>query len=113
MRNLGGGFGIAVCTTLLARSSQIHQSAMVRHLTPFDPAFRQHLSTLSGALTDRMGSVAAHQGALAMIYNELVLQANLWSYVSVFRLLGILCLLCIPAAFLFKRVTGKAAVGGH
>ncbi len=113
MRNLGGGFGIAVCTTLLARSSQIHQAAMARHLTPFDPAFREHLHALSGALSGQMGSVAAHQGALAMIYNELVLQANLWSYVSVFRLLGILCLLCIPAAFLFQRVTGKAAAGAH
>lgn len=113
MRNLGGGFGIAICTTLLARSAQSHQALMAAHMTPYNPAFGQHLHAISGALSNQLGSVAAHQGALSLLYSELILQANLWSYVSVFRLLGILCLICIPAAFLFTQVKGKAAAGAH
>ena len=49
MRNLGGSFGIAGVTTMLARGSQVHQAAMVSHLTPYDPAFQQHLRDLACA----------------------------------------------------------------
>src|SRR5207253_1398253 len=39
MRNTGGSIGIAAVTTMLARGGQIHQAAMVSHLTPYDPMF--------------------------------------------------------------------------
>src|SRR6266404_5649108 len=46
MRNIGGSFGIATVTTMLARGAQLHQAAMVSHLTPYDAAFQQRLHEL-------------------------------------------------------------------
>ena len=34
MRNLGGSFGIAIATTILARRQQLHQNVLVGHVTP-------------------------------------------------------------------------------
>jgi len=42
MRNLGGSFGIAAVTTIIARRAQVHQALMVGHMTPYDPAYTQH-----------------------------------------------------------------------
>ena len=100
MRNVGGGFGIAAVTTMLARGAQTHQAMMVSHLTPYDPWFQQRVAELMGAI----GSTSAQ--AYGAIYQTLVRQASLLAYIDNFRLLAFMCLLCTPAALLFKRVRG-------
>jgi DHA2 family multidrug resistance protein len=107
MRNTGGSVGIAIVTTFLARGAQIHQAALVSHLTPYDPAFQQRMKQLAGGFAMRGGSVVAEQQANASVYGILVRQATVLSYIDVFRLLAFLCLLCIPAVFLFERVKKK------
>jgi len=99
MRNTGGSLGIATVTTLLARGAQVHQAAMVSHLTPYDPAFQQRLK--------QMGSVMTQPQAYAGLYGTLVRQATVLSYIDVFRLLAFLCLICVPATLLFERVKAK------
>jgi DHA2 family multidrug resistance protein len=113
MRNTGGSVGIAAVTTLLARGAQIHQAALVSHLTPYDPAFQERLRLLAGAVAARGGSAIASPQAYAGIYGTLVRQATVLSYIDVFRVLSFLCLLCIPATVLFERVkkrTGAVAM---
>lgn len=100
MRNVGGSFGIAAVTTMLARGTQVHQAMMVSHLTPYDPIFQQRLSEL---MTTLGGSIPAY-GA---IYQTLLRQASLLAYIDNFRLLAFMCLLCTPAALLFKRVRAR------
>ncbi len=107
MRNTGGSVGIAIVTTFLARGAQIHQAALVSHLTPYDPAFQERLKQIAGGVVARGGSVVAEQQANAGIYGILVRQATVLSYIDVFRLLSFLCLLCIPAVFLFEHVKKK------
>src|ERR1051326_8219846 len=109
MRNTGGSVGIATVTTLLARGAQVHQAAMVSHLTPYDPAFQERMRQLgSGAFT--LGA----QRAFAGIYGTLVRQATVLSYIDIFRLLAFLCVLGIPATLLFERVKKKpGAVAMH
>lgn len=97
MRNVGGSFGIAAVTTMLARGSQEHQAAMVSHLTPYDPVFQQRLS----ALVSMLGTP---QQAYSALYQTLIRQASLLAYIDNFRLLAFMCLLCTPAALLFKKV---------
>jgi len=114
MRNTGGSIGIALMTTFLARGAQTHQAAMVSHLTPYDPAFQQRLHQITATLTARGDPATAAQQAYGAIYGVLVRQAMLLSYIDNFRLLAWLCLICIPAALLFKRVrAGKAPVAAH
>ncbi|MCM3900863.1 MAG: DHA2 family efflux MFS transporter permease subunit [Pyrinomonadaceae bacterium] len=104
MRNLGGSIGIAGVTTMLARGSQVHQAAMVSHLTPYDPAFQQRLGELAAAFAARGDPMTASQQAYGAIYQTLVGQATMLAYIDNFRLLAFLCLLCVPAVLLFRRV---------
>lgn len=115
MRNIGGSFGIAMVTTLLARRAQVHQAMMVAHLTPYDPAYNHYLAVAQQALTPASGSYAAHQQALGLVYNSMLQQASVWAFVENFRLFGILCLACLPLILLFKRVRrgGPGAAAGH
>jgi DHA2 family multidrug resistance protein len=99
MRNTGGSLGIATVTTLLARGTQVHQAAMVSHLTPYDPAFQQRFKQMSSVMTQPQ--------AYAGLYGILVRQATVLSYIDVFRLLAFLCFICVPATLLFERVKAK------
>ena len=111
MRNTGGSVGIALVTTLLARGAQTHQAALVANLTPYDPALQQRLHELIATLGN---SATAMQQAYRTIYGTLVRQAMLLSYTDNFRLLAALCVVCIPAALLFKRVrAGKGQASAH
>jgi len=103
MRNIGGSFGIAAVTTMLARGAQVHQAAMVSHLTPYDPVFQQRLREMAAALA-RGSPITASQQAYGAIYETLVQQATLLAFLDNFRLLAFLCLLCVPAALLFRKV---------
>jgi MFS transporter, DHA2 family, multidrug resistance protein len=100
MRNVGGSFGIAAVTTLLARGAQSHQAAMVSHLTPYDPVFQQRIGEMLTRMTEPQ--------AYSAIYQVLVRQATLLAYIDNFRLLAFMCLLCTPAALLFKKVRARA-----
>jgi DHA2 family multidrug resistance protein len=110
MRNSGGSIGIAIMTTFLARGAQIHQAALATHLTPYDPAFQERVVQIQASL----GAGATVQQAYGTIYGMLLKQASVLSYIDNFRLLAILCFICAPAAFLFKRVKAtKPPPGAH
>jgi DHA2 family multidrug resistance protein len=103
MRNTGGSLGIAAMTTMLSRGSQIHQAALVHNVNPYDPEVQQRVQQLTHAMP---GSVGTEQ-AYGIIYGMVARQAMVLSYIDNFRMLAFLCLLCVPAVFLFKRVRAK------
>jgi DHA2 family multidrug resistance protein len=114
MRNTGGSIGIAAMTTFLSRGAQTHQAAISSHLTPYDPAFQQRMGQIQSAIGLRGGGAATQQ-ALASVYGVVLRQSMLLSFIDNFRLLAFLCVLCVPAVLLFKRVRrrGGAAVAAH
>jgi MFS transporter, DHA2 family, multidrug resistance protein len=101
MRNIGGSLGISAVTTMLARGAQQHQAVMVSHLTPYDPAFQQRLQQLQGTV--------GTQQAYGVIYGTVLKQASLLAFIDNFRLLTIVCLLCVALVFLLKRVRSRGA----
>lgn len=106
MRNIGGSIGISMVTTMLARQSQAHQSVLASHVTPFDPVTQQQLLALSQYMLP--------QQAYAFLYGQVVRQATLWAFVSTFRWMAILCLVCIPLALVFRKVRATAgAIEAH
>jgi DHA2 family multidrug resistance protein len=109
MRNLGGSIGIAIATTLLARSAQTHQAILATHLTPYDPAYEQARQGLQRFLTTHTDPVTASRQAVGLLYNVLVQQATLLAFLDVFRAISFLALICVPLAFLFVRVRPRAA----
>lgn len=113
MRNLGGGIGIALVTTLLARGAQTNQAHLMNHVTPYDMAYQQQMTALTGAMTPQVGAPQAEQAAYGIIYGQVQRQATLVTYIDDFRLLAVLSACCIPAVFLFKRAKNKVKVDVH
>ena len=110
MRGMGGSIGIAVVTTLLARHAQLHQSMIVSHLTPYDPAFRQSFHGVTELFSTQCDPVTAMRKAYRSIYHILVVQSTLLAYMDNYRLLGFFSLLGVPIAMLFKRVAVKRTI---
>jgi DHA2 family multidrug resistance protein len=101
MRNTGGSVGIAAMTTMLSRGSQIHQAALVKNVNPYDPVTQQRIQELTHALP------GGEQQAHGVIYGMVQREAMVLSYIDNFRMLAFLCVICLPAVFLFKRVRKK------
>jgi DHA2 family multidrug resistance protein len=112
MRNIGGSFGIAITTTLVARATQRSQALLVGNLSPENPLYQDRLHALTAALSPRLGADAG-EGAIAILYKELVRQAALIAYVDSFRLIAVLCLLCVPLVLLFRPVRGGGPAAVH
>jgi DHA2 family multidrug resistance protein len=106
MRNLGGSIGISLVTTLLDRGAQAHQALMRSHMTPYDPVFQQRLQSLG----EELGS---DQKAYGVLYNTLLRQASLWSYIDNFRLFALICVISALLVVLFKKVRSRGGVAVH
>jgi len=103
MRNIGGSIGIAMATTMIARMSQIHQTMLVSHLTPYDPVFQEKFHAISHMMA-QTGHGTSPALAMGYIYQELLKQSALLAYCDNFHWFGIGSLICIPLVFLFRAV---------
>ena len=73
-----------------------------------------NLDELNGIFVDRVGALSqffakytsdageAVMMAKANLYNQLILQSNLWGYIDTFRIFAAACLLIIPLIILIK-----------
>jgi len=94
MRNLGGGIGISVASTLLTRRTQVHQAYLAAHLTRAQPALVQHMDSLGGFT----------QKNIVALYNTVVTQATMLSYLDIFKILTVACLIVMGLVLCLKRV---------
>ncbi|MFL6374159.1 MAG: DHA2 family efflux MFS transporter permease subunit [Pyrinomonadaceae bacterium] len=114
MRNTGGSIGIAVMTTLLARNQQIHQSVLMANINEYSIAFQQTFSQIYNGYLPMFGAETARQMTFAAINGMVARQAAVLAYIDDFRILAALCILCIPAGFLFRKVLhAKPIEGAH
>ncbi len=104
MRNIGGGVGISMVTTLLARRQQFHHAVLAANIGPYDPRARVLLDDIGRALV-RAGAPAAgaRTGALALVAGLINRQALALSYLDGFRLLALLLLCTAPLVWLMRR----------
>jgi MFS transporter, DHA2 family, multidrug resistance protein len=89
MRNLGGGVGVSFVTTMLERRTQFHHARLAEHITVYNGYHWPN--------------------SLAPISAAVQAQASIMSYLDVFRLLGIIALLCAPAILFLPKVPKGAA----
>lgn len=113
MRNIGGSVGISLVTTFLARDAQLHQVFMASHVTPYDPAVQQRVHELAATLAPKFGEHDAIARAYQMIYNDVLAQAQLWSFVDNFRWVALVALASAFAVFFFRKVRPSTAVMAH
>ncbi|MBF0512354.1 MAG: DHA2 family efflux MFS transporter permease subunit, partial [Candidatus Omnitrophica bacterium] len=100
MRNIGGSVGIALSSTVIANMGQVHQSHLASHLTIFDPVYQQVLLR-EGHSKD------------PLIYQELIRQAAVLSYIDCFTLFGMIAAGCMFTVFLFRPPRYKGTVMAH
>jgi DHA2 family multidrug resistance protein len=111
LRNLGGSFGVAFVTTMLARRAQFHQVHLVEHLTPFDRNFQIALPQISQMLQHRgFLSTLSEQGRVGTIYSQLLREASMMAFNDVFYLLSFMMMLILLLVLLMKK--GKEGVSG-
>jgi MFS transporter, DHA2 family, multidrug resistance protein len=105
VRNLGGGIGVAVMTTLLSRRSQQHQTTLVGHVNVWDPETSERLRAWAAHFSAQgADSFTAERRALGMLYQEVTKQAQLLAFADDFWLLFVVfcsALLLLP---LLRRV---------
>jgi DHA2 family multidrug resistance protein len=112
LRNLGGSFGVAFVTTMLARRAQFHQVHLVQHLTPFSRNLQAAVPQISEVLRERGFTFPlTGQGRLGVIYNELLRQASMLSFNDAFYILSIMMILILPLVLLMKK--GEQDVSGR
>jgi DHA2 family multidrug resistance protein len=104
IRNLGGSFGVAFVTTILARRAQFHQSRLVEHLTPFDMSYQIALEKIKAFLHLRgLDDITAAAAAPGLIYQNLIKQATMNAFNDAFLILSILLTATIPLALFLKK----------
>ncbi|MBI5505435.1 MAG: DHA2 family efflux MFS transporter permease subunit [Deltaproteobacteria bacterium] len=113
-RNIGASVGIASMATMIARQAQVHQSLLVAHATPLDPAYGAWMTQLTAAFSAHTSDLAqATAQAQAAIYQMLGAQARTLAFVDVFRMMSIGFLIVVPMMLLIRKppsTAGAAAV---
>ncbi len=114
-RNLGGGFGIAITTTMLARQAQVHQATLVSHLTPYNQPYVDALATLEKRFMAEGPAGDALMRAHATIARELQRQALQLAYMDDFLMLSILFGMLVPVVYLMRPrfFTGRPPSSGE
>jgi len=103
-RNFGGSIGISFMSTLLTRRSQFHQSRLVEHAQNLNAAYPGFAHQFGSAI----GSAPDSSTTLAGIYQQVVQQAQLLSYLDNFKFLGVVFLALLPLLLLVKPGKGGA-----
>jgi MFS transporter, DHA2 family, multidrug resistance protein len=109
LRNLGGSFGVAFSTTVLAQREQVHQSFLVEHITPYNPAFEAAYQRIYQWLSLHDPQASTQVGVLAVLYRETLRQASMLAFNDTFWLLAIATALLVPLTVLFRQTAvGRA-----
>jgi MFS transporter, DHA2 family, multidrug resistance protein len=111
MRQLGGSFGIAIITTLMAKRNVVHQSDLSSHLNIYDINVQHRVAALTqGFISKGIPPNIAQQDAYKALNNAVAKQASVLSYMDVFLYIAVLFVICIPFVLMVKGNKGKSKV---
>jgi len=116
LRNLGGSFGVAFITTLLARRAQFHQARLIENLTPYNLSYQTAFEGIKAYLAPKVsGAYDVSQMAGAALYNLMLQQANAMAFCDVFHAQGLLFLGLAVLMWIMKKppMGSKAPEGMH
>ncbi|WP_152045654.1 DHA2 family efflux MFS transporter permease subunit [Aureimonas psammosilenae] len=116
-RNTGGSIGVSIASNVLAHREQWHQSRLVEHVAPSEPAYQETLKTLTQFFSERGASLPqAQEQATAYIGQMVDTQRGYLAYIDVFFTLMLISAAAIPLALILKNIDlGKkqGAGGAH
>jgi DHA2 family multidrug resistance protein len=105
LRNLGGSFGVAISSTMLAQRTQLHQTFLVENITPYQPAFQIRYEQILGWLKLHQPSLAYHKGVMAFIYQDILRHASILAFNDCFRVLAIATAFLVPLTLLIRKAS--------
>ena len=112
-RNTGGSIGVSVASNVLAHREQWHQSRLVEHVMPSNPAYFSTMQNLQQLFAQHGASAPdAQNQALGLIGQQVQVQASYLAYIDVFYVLAIISASAIPLALILRNVNLKAGGGG-
>ncbi|MDR3641928.1 MAG: DHA2 family efflux MFS transporter permease subunit [Humidesulfovibrio sp.] len=104
LRNLGGSFGVAFVTTLLARRSQHHQSHLIQHLNDLSPNYTYHVNTLTQVLDWKLGSLSDNALlAKGLIYQQMQAEATALAFNDTFYIQALLFLVLLLSLVFLRQ----------
>ncbi len=110
-RQLGGSFGIAIITTLIARWTQQHRIDLLPNISAIDFKVQERIHGLQQLFISKgFAANEALERAYQMLNLSVTKQATVLSYMDVFIYLGVLFLICVPFVLLIKKGAGKVDV---
>jgi len=108
MRQLGGSFGIAIITTLIARWTQQHRIDLIPNITAVSTKVQDRIHGLQQMFMAKGFSVNnALDKAYASMDGMIMKQATILSYMDVFLFMGVIFLVCVPFVLLIKKGAGR------
>lgn len=103
MRQLGGSFGVAMITTLMARNMVTHRADLTSHLNVNDIAVQSRLQGMTQMFISKGAAPnEAVQKSYLALEGMVAKQAAVLSYMDVFMYIGILFLVCVPFVLMVK-----------
>jgi len=112
-RNTGGSFGVSIASNVLAHREQWHQSRLVEHIVPSDPIYAETIRNLQYFFMERGSTMAdAQNRAMALIGEQIRLQASFLAYIDVFYVLAVISACAIPLALILRNIDMKSGGGG-
>lgn len=100
LRNLGGSVGIALCTTMLTRGSQIHQGFLVSHITIFDRVYQWSIQGVASTMSLKGFAM----GAPNLLDRWITREASMLSFNDAFLTFSGLMILVLPLVFFMKSL---------
>ncbi|MBP2292650.1 DHA2 family efflux MFS transporter permease subunit [Azospirillum rugosum] len=103
-RNVGGSIGVSVAANVLAYREQFHQSRLVEHVVPSNPAYQTTLQTVTNYFATAGNAADAPGQAIAYIGQQVQTQAGFWAYIDVFFVLMLISAAAVPLALILRNV---------
>ncbi|HUZ46565.1 MAG TPA: DHA2 family efflux MFS transporter permease subunit [Terriglobia bacterium] len=114
MRNIGGSMGIALSTTIVARSEQKYTNFLGRNVTPYSPQTQTMIQGLrSFFMSSGADAATASQRAHAALFGMVQRQSAMLSFNHTYLFLAILFVAVMPAVFLMRRPKRRGGMPVH
>lgn len=105
---LGGSFGIALLTTLLANNTRYHVGVLSAQASNYNPNYVGWMERTTQSLQNAgLTAVEAAGKAQGIMFAEIHRQGLMLAFIDVFYYMMILVICAIPLIFLFKPGVGK------
>lgn len=111
IRQLGGSFGVAICSTLIAKFTYLHRFNEIQHISTYDAPTQERVSMLTNAFMSKGFSLnVATSQAYAALERAATMQATVNTYIDLFLYLGVFFVICIPLVFFVRDIKAAGKV---